>query len=189
MCWNPYRLLRYVSIPEHNVAEFYWPTRRFYAPLHWPRNDSNLDHQPQSFYSFQMNQMCKVCGEPAAGFHFGAFTCEGCKVSFRSVFLCVSATKRDQGWSSICLVREDVVRGVAFSSTSNWHRFSVLFGIQIKLLSGKKLRIRNDKARARSSEKEKIMWTILYLAMLGPIYLAVITLSRWCMAKEHNWGT
>lgn len=28
----------------------------------------------------QMNQQCKVCGEPAAGFHFGAFTCEGCKV-------------------------------------------------------------------------------------------------------------
>lgn len=28
----------------------------------------------------QMNQLCKVCGEPAAGFHFGAFTCEGCKV-------------------------------------------------------------------------------------------------------------
>lgn len=28
-----------------------------------------------------MNQQCKVCGEPAAGFHFGAFTCEGCKVS------------------------------------------------------------------------------------------------------------
>ncbi|KAF9412089.1 hypothetical protein HW555_009298 [Spodoptera exigua] len=26
-----------------------------------------------------MNQKCKVCGEPAAGFHFGAFTCEGCK--------------------------------------------------------------------------------------------------------------
>ncbi|KAK4003153.1 hypothetical protein OUZ56_004935 [Daphnia magna] len=26
-----------------------------------------------------MNQLCKVCGEPAAGFHFGAFTCEGCK--------------------------------------------------------------------------------------------------------------
>ncbi|XP_031771044.1 nuclear receptor subfamily 2 group F member 1-B-like [Apis florea] len=32
----------------------------------------------------QMNQQCKVCGEPAAGFHFGAFTCEGCKV--RGVF-------------------------------------------------------------------------------------------------------
>lgn len=32
------------------------------------------------FFLFQMNQQCKVCGEPAAGFHFGAFTCEGCKV-------------------------------------------------------------------------------------------------------------
>lgn len=31
--------------------------------------------------STDMNQQCKVCGEPAAGFHFGAFTCEGCKVS------------------------------------------------------------------------------------------------------------
>lgn len=38
---------------------------------------SNLDHLS---FPFQMNQMCKVCGEPAAGFHFGAFTCEGCKV-------------------------------------------------------------------------------------------------------------
>ncbi|KAI4499784.1 hypothetical protein M0802_005040 [Mischocyttarus mexicanus] len=26
--------------------------------------------------------MCKVCDEPAAGFHFGAFTCEGCKSFF-----------------------------------------------------------------------------------------------------------
>ncbi|KAL1129377.1 hypothetical protein AAG570_013904 [Ranatra chinensis] len=31
-----------------------------------------------------MNQQCKVCNEPAAGFHFGAFTCEGCK--FGSVY-------------------------------------------------------------------------------------------------------
>ncbi|XP_054286881.1 knirps-related protein-like [Macrosteles quadrilineatus] len=29
-----------------------------------------------------MNQLCKVCDEPAAGFHFGAFTCEGCKSFF-----------------------------------------------------------------------------------------------------------
>lgn len=33
-----------------------------------------------SIFFLQMNQLCKVCGEPAAGFHFGAFTCEGCKV-------------------------------------------------------------------------------------------------------------
>ncbi|XP_065204119.1 retinoic acid receptor alpha-like [Planococcus citri] len=29
-----------------------------------------------------MNLRCKVCGEKAAGFHFGAFTCEGCKSFF-----------------------------------------------------------------------------------------------------------
>lgn len=38
-----------------------------------------------------MNQKCKVCGEPAAGFHFGAFTCEGCKVSKHLYNLNISA--------------------------------------------------------------------------------------------------
>ena len=37
------------------------------------------------FPCFQMNQLCKVCGEPAAGFHFGAFTCEGCKVRTNAI--------------------------------------------------------------------------------------------------------
>ncbi|XP_011263467.1 protein embryonic gonad isoform X1 [Camponotus floridanus] len=30
----------------------------------------------------KMNHKCYVCNEPAAGFHFGAFTCEGCKSFF-----------------------------------------------------------------------------------------------------------
>jgi hypothetical protein len=34
-----------------------------------------------------MNQQCKVCGEPAAGFHFGAFTCEGCKVRLSEMII------------------------------------------------------------------------------------------------------
>lgn len=42
---------------------------------------------------FQMNQKCKVCGEPAAGFHFGAFTCEGCKVIAKIV--CIFNFKMD----------------------------------------------------------------------------------------------
>ena len=25
---------------------------------------------------------CRVCGAPSSGFHFGALTCEGCKVKF-----------------------------------------------------------------------------------------------------------
>jgi len=27
---------------------------------------------------------CKVCNAPSSGFHFGAITCEGCKVSLRT---------------------------------------------------------------------------------------------------------
>lgn len=47
-------------------------------------------------FLLQMNQLCRVCGEPAAGFHFGAFTCEGCKVSiFTSPFF--------HGYSSVSL--------------------------------------------------------------------------------------
>ncbi|CAG9087325.1 unnamed protein product [Plutella xylostella] len=40
----------------------------------------------------KMNQQCKVCGEPAAGFHFGAFTCEGCKGCITVVIELVSQT-------------------------------------------------------------------------------------------------
>ncbi|TGZ55174.1 hypothetical protein DBV15_10966, partial [Temnothorax longispinosus] len=40
---------------------------------------SSLTHSEIDCLLLQMNQQCKVCGEPAAGFHFGAFTCEGCK--------------------------------------------------------------------------------------------------------------
>ncbi len=27
------------------------------------------------------NIPCKVCGSPSSGYHFGAITCEGCKVN------------------------------------------------------------------------------------------------------------
>ncbi|OWA50802.1 putative Knirps-related protein [Hypsibius exemplaris] len=40
---------------------------------------ASLDNE---YSSFKMNQRCRVCGEKAAGFHFGAFTCEGCKSFF-----------------------------------------------------------------------------------------------------------
>lgn len=39
----------------------------------------------------KMNQLCKVCGEPAAGYHFGAFTCEGCKSFFGRTYSNLSA--------------------------------------------------------------------------------------------------
>lgn len=48
-------------------------------------------------FLLQMNQLCRVCGEPAAGFHFGAFTCEGCKVSIFAPPFC-------HGYSSVSFI-------------------------------------------------------------------------------------
>ena len=39
------------------------------------------------FSVFQKLGPCAVCGELSAGFHFGAFTCEGCKVIDRQILL------------------------------------------------------------------------------------------------------
>lgn len=65
----------------------FWSTKTFLFYV-----DINLDvHIPNNLnvaFYFQMNQTCKVCGEPAAGFHFGAFTCEGCKVNILIFSLC-----------------------------------------------------------------------------------------------------
>ncbi|XP_026849332.1 zygotic gap protein knirps [Drosophila persimilis] len=45
-------------------------------------NENRVQRTPGKMVFNLMNQTCKVCGEPAAGFHFGAFTCEGCKSFF-----------------------------------------------------------------------------------------------------------
>ena len=58
------KLYTYGRIHHHHHHQSTWISLNFFV-----------------LFSLQMNQQCKVCGEPAAGFHFGAFTCEGCKVS------------------------------------------------------------------------------------------------------------
>lgn len=60
--------------------------KMYYLPFSLPPllfNTNGFDNFSSMISSLisRMNQQCKVCGEPAAGFHFGAFTCEGCKVS------------------------------------------------------------------------------------------------------------
>lgn len=39
----------------------------------------------------QISQLCRVCGQRAAGFHFGVFTCEGCKSFFGRTYNNLSA--------------------------------------------------------------------------------------------------
>ncbi|XP_045450811.1 knirps-related protein-like [Melitaea cinxia] len=90
-----------------------------------------------------MNQKCKVCGEPAAGFHFGAFTCEGCKSFFgrsynnlNSITECKNngdcvINKKNRTACKACRLRKCLVVGMSKSGSrygrrSNWFKIHCL---------------------------------------------------------------
>ncbi|XP_011153188.1 protein embryonic gonad isoform X2 [Harpegnathos saltator] len=94
-----------------------------------------------------MNQQCKVCGEPAAGYHFGAFTCEGCKSFFGRTYnnagniadckngnKCV-INKKNRTTCKSCRLRKCILVGMSKSSSrygrrSNWFKIHCLLAEQ-----------------------------------------------------------
>ncbi|KAK4003144.1 protein embryonic gonad [Daphnia magna] len=97
-----------------------------------------------------MNQKCKVCGEPAAGFHFGAFTCEGCKSFFGRTYSNVSAigecknggqcviNKKNRTSCKACRLRKCLLVGMSKSGSrygrrSNWFKIHCLLQEQTGL--------------------------------------------------------
>ncbi|XP_043260437.1 nuclear hormone receptor family member nhr-48-like [Colletes gigas] len=90
-----------------------------------------------------MNQLCRVCGEPAAGFHFGAFTCEGCKSFFGRTYnnlgsisecknggVCV-INKKNRTACKACRLRKCLIVGMSKSGSrygrrSNWFKIHCL---------------------------------------------------------------
>ena len=89
------------------------------------------------------NQMCRVCDEPAAGFHFGAFTCEGCKSFFgrtcnnqsviqecKNNYRCV-INKKNRTACKACRLRKCLMVGMSKSGSrygrrSNWFKIHCL---------------------------------------------------------------
>ncbi|CAL8131526.1 unnamed protein product [Orchesella dallaii] len=97
--------------------------------------------------NYEMNQLCKVCGEPAAGFHFGAFTCEGCKSFFGRTYNNVSGisecknggrceiTKKNRTSCKSCRLRKCLSVGMSKSGSrygrrSNWFKIHCLLSAQ-----------------------------------------------------------
>ncbi|KAH8381048.1 hypothetical protein KR200_010119 [Drosophila serrata] len=91
----------------------------------------------------QMNQTCKVCGEPAAGFHFGAFTCEGCKSFFGRSYNNLSSisdcknngeciiNKKNRTACKACRLKKCLMVGMSKSGSrygrrSNWFKIHCL---------------------------------------------------------------
>ncbi|XP_039970120.1 knirps-related protein [Bactrocera tryoni] len=92
---------------------------------------------------YAMNQTCKVCGEPAAGFHFGAFTCEGCKSFFGRSYNNLSSisdcknngeciiNKKNRTACKACRLRKCLLVGMSKSGSrygrrSNWFKIHCL---------------------------------------------------------------
>ncbi|XP_069684386.1 zygotic gap protein knirps-like [Periplaneta americana] len=90
-----------------------------------------------------MNQLCRVCGEPAAGFHFGAFTCEGCKSFFGRTYNNLSSisecknngeciiNKKNRTSCKACRLRKCLMVGMSKSGSrygrrSNWFKIHCL---------------------------------------------------------------
>ncbi|XP_030387266.1 knirps-related protein [Scaptodrosophila lebanonensis] len=90
-----------------------------------------------------MNQTCKVCGEPAAGFHFGAFTCEGCKSFFGRSYNNLSSisdcknngeciiNKKNRTACKACRLKKCLMVGMSKSGSrygrrSNWFKIHCL---------------------------------------------------------------
>ena len=89
------------------------------------------------------NQLCRVCEEKAAGFHFGAFTCEGCKSFFgrfcnnqttipdcKNAYRCV-VDKRNRTSCKACRLRKCLAVGMSksgcrYGRRSNWFKIHCL---------------------------------------------------------------
>ncbi|XP_014248433.1 nuclear receptor subfamily 1 group D member 1-like [Cimex lectularius] len=102
-----------------------------------------------------MNQQCKVCNEPAAGFHFGAFTCEGCKSFFGRTYNNLSSisecknngecviNKKNRTSCKACRLRKCLLVGMSKSGSrygrrSNWFKIHCLLQEQGGLPAVKK---------------------------------------------------
>ncbi|CAL4200702.1 unnamed protein product [Meganyctiphanes norvegica] len=100
----------------------------------------------------QMNHLCKVCGEPAAGFHFGAFTCEGCKSFFGRAYnnlaqihdcknggQCV-INKQNRTSCKACRLRKCLMVGMSkggsrYGRRSNWFKIHCILQEQANYVS------------------------------------------------------
>ncbi|XP_027851952.2 protein embryonic gonad-like [Aphis gossypii] len=119
------------------------PGQGAHGPLSLPNWWPTDPRHTTSSTSDVMSQLCRVCGEPAAGFHFGAFTCEGCKSFFGRTYNNLSSisecknngecviNKKNRTSCKACRLRKCLVVGMSKSGSrygrrSNWFKIHCL---------------------------------------------------------------
>ncbi|XP_015173914.1 PREDICTED: knirps-related protein-like [Polistes dominula] len=128
---------------------------------------------------FKMNQQCKVCGEPAAGFHFGAFTCEGCKSFFgrsynnlNSISECKNGgecviNKKNRTACKACRLRKCLVVGMSKSSSrygrrSNWFKIHCLLQEQQQQQQQQRQQQQQQQAQQQPQQQQQAQQQLLY---------------------------
>ncbi|CAG9857644.1 unnamed protein product [Phyllotreta striolata] len=118
-----------------------------------------------------MNQTCKVCGEPAAGFHFGAFTCEGCKSFFGRSYNNLSSisecknngecviNKKNRTACKACRLRKCLLVGMSKSGSrygrrSNWFKIHCLLQEQQQQQQQQQANMANSAAHQKPQQQK-----------------------------------
>ena len=117
-----------------------------------PANNMLSQEQVNSIDPLE-NQLCRVCDEKAAGFHFGAFTCEGCKSFFgrfcnnqtvipdcKNNYICV-IDKRNRTSCKACRLKKCLNVGMSksgcrYGRRSNWFKIHCLMQKNAQKSSG-----------------------------------------------------
>merc|ERR1711936_1337081 len=127
---NPFPRKTRSKVPEMNIMSN--------LPSFYPQTPV-LDQERLNSIGPLENQQCRVCDEPAAGFHFGAFTCEGCKSFFgrscnnqtviqecRNNYQCI-IDKKNRTACKACRLRKCLMVGMSksgcrYGRRSNWFK-------------------------------------------------------------------
>ncbi|XP_053680747.1 protein embryonic gonad [Anopheles nili] len=128
-----------------------------------------------------MNQQCKVCGEPAAGFHFGAFTCEGCKSFFGRTYNNLSSisecknngecviNKKNRTACKACRLRKCLVVGMSKSGSrygrrSNWFKIHCLLQEQQQQQKTSNANNNNSNTTSNENSSNSISYPVLSIS-------------------------
>ena len=128
---------------QHHLEENHQLVKMISDTLQLPAPHNMISQDQVNSIDPLENQLCRVCDEKAAGFHFGAFTCEGCKSFFgrfcnnqtvipdcKNNYMCV-IDKRNRTSCKACRLKKCLSVGMSksgcrYGRRSNWFKIHCL---------------------------------------------------------------
>ncbi|XP_040581309.1 uncharacterized protein [Lepeophtheirus salmonis] len=125
------------------------------------------------------NQICRVCDEPAAGYHFGAFTCEGCKSFFgrtcgksnlnsisecKNNYSCV-IDKKNRTSCKACRLRKCLRVGMSkagsrYGRRSNWFKMHCVMSNSPSKMPRNEMMVKTSREEEKNRNQEELLANI-----------------------------